>query len=75
MPHPPEACYGSPLHCYICNEDEPVSGFLVCFECNHTFVTADELLAEHNKILESLDMSPEKDVSQIFCCPMCLHNF
>lgn len=97
-PHPPEACYGSHLHCYWHDVDEPAEMvYRVCGECKHAFVTADELLAEHNRVLAEIHerevamiaeaygmaelwgtpapMTPETDVTQVFCCPFCIHDF
>lgn len=56
MQHMPETCYGSKLHCYSHNEDEPDNPcYRACFECRHVFPTAEDLLREHNEIIADLN--------------------
>lgn len=45
MPHSPEDCYGSPLHCHWHGEDEPWEpGFWrACMECGHVYRTLQDL--------------------------------
>lgn len=73
--HDPMACMGSLNHCYWHNVDEPGEPFKVCFECRHGFMTPAELLAGHNEHLAEFGQPPETDPQQVFCCPMCTHDF
>jgi hypothetical protein len=77
VPHGPEACYGSWLHCFAHDVDEPVDDpYRVCFECHHAFPSAEVLLAEHNTVLAAASPgSVETDVTQVFTCPHCVHDF
>jgi len=96
MPHDEYACYGSPRHCSGCGEDEPLEPcYLRCFECGHIFNTAEDLLREHNAIIDSLNrqyphagcpvcdenwdlatpVPHETDASQVWTCPVCIHDF
>jgi hypothetical protein len=71
-PHPVEVCYGSRLHCFWHEADEAPDGFRFCFECKHMFVTPADLLAEHNM---HQDWHPATDTGQVFCCPLCTHDW
>ena len=73
--HGLEDCQAPGYHCYWHDVDEPGDAYRVCFECHHAYLSAADLLAEHNKVLASLGMEPETDVEQVFCCPCCTHNF
>lgn len=76
VPHPIEACYGSRLHCWSHDIDEPdLPWYRACFECKHVYRTAAELLAEHNKVLAQYDVEPETDAADIYTCPLCTHDF
>jgi len=76
-PHPIDACYGSPNHCWSHHVDEPwdASCCRSCLECGHVFRDAAELLAAHNAILAELGEPPETDPARVFCCPHCIHDF
>jgi hypothetical protein len=84
-PHPIEHCYGSRLHCWSHNADEPgeppvslypAGGFpVLCFECKHVFRSPAELLAEDNKVLAAFGDAPETDVNRVYCCPLCAHDW
>lgn len=71
-------------------EPAPEAGFyLVCGECFHGFVTADSLLNAHNATSKqayekfkgdpvfgsSEEWQATTDVSDVFCCPVCIHDF
>lgn len=74
--HEPTACYGSQIHCFWHNVDEPGRSYRVCFECRHAFTTEAALLTEHNKQLARYpELVPETDVVRVFCCPLCLHDW
>jgi hypothetical protein len=89
--HPIEACYGSITHCFSHDVDEAARGYRICFECQHTFATADDLLAEHNRVLAELNQAvnpqgdpmweftepipPETEAEYVLCCPFCIHDF
>lgn len=91
VPHPIEACYGSRLHCFSHDMDEPLAGYRICIECRHVFATAGDLLREHNRVLAGLNehvdpagdplfaitepIPPETDVNNVFCCPFCAHDW
>lgn len=57
---------------------EPVSEryYLICGECWHVFVTADELLTGHDQRLVEVGVPPGRDTAdQITVCPLCTHDF
>jgi hypothetical protein len=83
-PHPADACYGSRLHCWSHDADEPgepasvcpAQGFpLCCYECRHLFLTAADLLAAHNAEMTRLGLPAETDAARVFCCPFCIHDW
>jgi len=75
-PHQVDLCYASALHCHMHEVDEPcVPAFRWCLECGHTFATAGELLAEHNKILAAIGLPAETDADQVTCCAYCTHDW
>jgi hypothetical protein len=74
-PHPPETCYGSALHCYWHNVDEPGDAYRVCFECKHAYLSAADLLAAHNAVLAGMGLEGESDVERVYCCPVCTHSW
>jgi hypothetical protein len=57
--HSPGECADPKNHCYEHNEDEYADDdhpwYLICGECYHVFRTADELLAEHNRVIAELN--------------------
>jgi hypothetical protein len=73
--HGLEDCQAPGYHCYWHNADEPGDAFRVCFECHHAFLSAADLLAEHNKVLAGLGLEAETDVERVHCCPECSHNW
>ena len=71
---PSEAC--GDQHCYTHHVDEPSEpAYRFCYECGHVWRTAAELLAEHNRQLAVYGRPPETDVNQVFCCPLCIHDW
>lgn len=45
LPHDPQRCYGSRLHCWWHGLDEPDAGaFRACLECGHVYLTEGDLL-------------------------------
>lgn len=75
-PHPADACYGSRLHCWSHDIDEPDSPcYRACFECKHVFRTAAQLLAGHNEHLAVYGCEPETDAGNVWTCPLCIHDF
>jgi hypothetical protein len=74
-PHPPETCYGSAIHCYWDNADEPGGAFRVCFECHHAYLSAADLLAAHNAVLAGMGLEAEGDVERVGICPACCHDW
>lgn len=65
--------------CYVCNKYEsiPESGaYKVCFECNHVYITEDDLLVAHNNMLSEMDEERIEDLGDLqYCCGMCSHDF
>jgi uncharacterized protein YqjF (DUF2071 family) len=74
-PHPVEACYGSAIHCWAHNADEPGEAYRVCFECHHAYLSPADLLAAHNAVLAGMGLEAETDVERVLICPACSHNF
>ena len=83
-----EAC--GMAHCATHNVDEHIgsSYFVVCFECNHVYRTADELLDTFNAIGRQmyeecvangwdccLPFEDQVDPEAIHFCPLCSHDF
>ena len=89
--HRSQAC--GMAHCHVHNLDEHigVAYFIICFECNHVYKTADELLDTFNAIGRQSyqecvanewrgwgDCLPFEDVvdpNAIHFCPLCQHDF
>lgn len=49
--------------------------YLVCGECGHSFETSDDLMKEHNRVMEELgllewELTPEN----VYSCPFCAHD-
>lgn len=43
-------------YCYVCGQyEDSLRAFRVCFECNHVYKTAQDLLDAHNKILDEVN--------------------
>lgn len=77
VPHAPDLCYGSRLHCWHHGTDEPDSGcFRACLECGHVYATPEALLGAWLKEYPS-SVSPQwrEDPSQIWGCAFCGHDF
>ena len=76
-PHPIEECYGSKLHCWSHDVDEPDQpAYISCFECKHVYRSAEELVAEHNKHLDPAWNEPAvTDPELVHCCPLCIHDW
>lgn len=55
-------------------EPIPWNHYVVCGECGHVFVTASELLDDFNAARPP-GAPQETDVSRIFFCPLCVHDF
>lgn len=65
------------------------SHYMVCGECMHVFMTADELVALHNEVMRKAyerfagdpvlgddePPVPVTDVNVIYTCPVCAHDF
>jgi len=71
--------------CYF-HDDElvPEQHYLICFECGHCYVTAEDLLRasneEHYKMWFKWDQAdydfvPETNPDNIFFCAYCTHDF
>jgi hypothetical protein len=89
--HPPEECDGRPEHCFHHHLDEvPPPGtepFLVCFECNHAYLTEGDLVDAFNKMgaqMESeaiangwapIEFVPVESADLIWFCAFCIHDF
>jgi hypothetical protein len=76
LPHPLAACTQPDLHCHPHGVDsEPLKGYRWCFECQHMFATAADLLAAHNAVLAGMALEAEGDVGRVHACPFCVHDF
>jgi hypothetical protein len=69
------ACACSAIYCYVHNIDEavPDDAFLVCFDCQHVYVTADDLVREWVRYA-----GPEMSgaaLDNVPWCPYCGHDF
>lgn len=72
MPHSVELCYGSKLHCYWHNEDEPEAEiFRACLECRHVYQTPADLLAAW--FTETGYQWPDAD--SVPACAYCGHDW
>lgn len=70
--HAIEVCYGSRLHCWTHDADEPEAGaYRACLECGHVFQTPGELLAAW---LAELGY-PVADAESVPGCPYCSHDW
>ena len=49
--------------------------FRWCLECGHTYATAADLLAEHNKMQAATGLPADTDPDGVFCCPLCTHDW
>ena len=74
--HAAETCHGSQLHCFWHERDEPGEPWHVCFECKHNYLSAADLLAEHNRVLAEMGCDHRAIRAEaVFCCPFCLHDW
>jgi len=72
MPHAIELCYGSRLHCQWHDEDEPETDTSrVCFECNHVYLTAEDLAAAFEAVV-GYQWTLEEPIP---ACPYCSHGW
>lgn len=86
--HPPTQECGD-LHCYAHDVDEPAQGEFYCGECHHTFVTGEDLVRDHNAVVDQINalgprsfgllethlpLSHETDPLEITVCPHCSHD-
>jgi len=81
--HDIRLCYGSRLHCWSCHKDEPGKpaslypggGFpVLCYECHHLWLTPEDLLQAYNEGGPE-GVPPATEVSQIWFCPLCIHDW
>jgi hypothetical protein len=89
LPHPPagqcetraEFVYArtfNSLHCWSHGVDEvTMPAFIICFECNHVYRTAEELqlLYATNAPFHLPREQKFLSVEQIHFCPLCMHDF
>jgi len=71
--------------CWGCMQNEPfpegVRPFRICGECNHLFVTAQDLIDEDVVIRREglafgyYDSLEPRTPEEIFSCPICMHDF
>jgi hypothetical protein len=74
--HPLAACPDPGRHCIPHGTDgEPLAGYRWCFECQHMFATASDLLAAHNAVLAGMGLDAEGDVERVACCAFCTHDW
>ncbi len=77
-PHEPtDECWGH--HCSFHHVDEPAEGaYLICFECGHAYLTAEDLRAAFMAEVAP-DLSsplPEPPPAEgVWFCPLCAHDF
>lgn len=76
-PHEIELCYGSPIHCHWHNVDESqTESYRICFECNHTYATSDDLITAWVKQWESWNETIIViDPNTIPSCAFCTHDW
>jgi hypothetical protein len=76
-PHPiDDNCQNT--HCWIHDVDEPADAdtHLVCFECNHAYPTAADLLAAlHANYPHTARADLTQNPAEITSCPHCAHSF
>lgn len=65
-------CGGYETFCWSCNrhEEQPESAFIVCFECNHVYLTPKALEDEYEAAC-----GIRRPASEILFCQMCIHDF
>ena len=57
-------------------EPLPEKYYLVCGECWHVYVTEQDLMNEHDKLVEELGLTVfEVKAEQVHICPLCAHDF
>lgn len=71
--------------CYFHGEEPiPEQYYIICLECGHCYVTADELLTTFNDIMYEgwfnweqgeRPWVPETSVDNIHFCALCAHDF
>lgn len=69
-----------PDFCYSCGRDEPIppSGvYLICLECGHAYVTAQDLVDAYHSESERIYVAPLVPLAAdaIYHCPLCMHDF
>ena len=68
-----------PDFCWSCYKDEPIpetGAFQVCGECFHVYVTEDDLLASHNRVLAEMGEPPRIELGDLrHFCGECIHDF
>jgi hypothetical protein len=65
------------LGCFWHGEEPiPEGAYLVCAECGHCYVTADDLLVAHREMRKEIGLPPHVATpSEILYCPLCAHDF
>lgn len=63
------------LYCWVHARYEDASGYLVCGECQHSFRTWQDLVADHNAVVNELDMASVQSPQDVVTCPHCTHDF
>lgn len=65
--------------CYIHHKYEEIrKGSYVCFECQHVYTSAGEIVEAHIvnlKILDTEYIDGEAKVAALRFCPLCLHDW
>lgn len=70
-------------YCYACDQDEPwpdTGVYMWCMECNHRYLTAQDLVNAHTELIEELNaehpgLKPKTSADDIYACPLCAHDF
>lgn len=75
--HPVHIDHSKPglLYCWVHGRYEDATGYLVCGECQHSFRTWQDLVADHNAVVNELDMASVQSPEDVVTCPHCVHDF
>lgn len=76
--HPVEVDLSKPglWYCWVhMRYEDCTHAYMSCFECGHTFKTAEDLLDDRNSVMGQIDGTSLDKPEGVVTCPHCVHDF